>query len=137
MAHPTTTTVFTLFACVGARCSISMQTRTLNLLPHLCKYGRERSSCLSHPELVIIAAKHKVEKRQGLMMQTTNATGAINTGSTAMHALAVGAFALGAVAIGAIAVGAMAIGRLRVLEARIEKLSIGTLTVDHLNVRSR
>jgi hypothetical protein len=26
---------------------------------------------------------------------------------------------------------------LRVLEARIEKLSIGTLTVDHLNVRSR
>jgi hypothetical protein len=33
--------------------------------------------------------------------------------------------------------GAMAIGRLRVLEARIEKLSIGTLTVDHLNVRSR
>jgi len=33
--------------------------------------------------------------------------------------------------------GAMAIGRLRILEARIEKLSIGTLTVDHLNVRSR
>ena len=40
-------------------------------------------------------------------------------------------------AIGAIAVGAMAIGRLRILEARVEKLSIGTLTVDHLNVRSR
>jgi hypothetical protein len=31
----------------------------------------------------------------------------------------------------------LAIGRLRVLEARIEKLSIGTLTVDHLDVRSR
>jgi hypothetical protein len=53
------------------------------------------------------------------------------------RAVAVGAFALGAAAIRAIAVGAMAIGRLRVLEARIEKLSIGTLTVDHLNVRSR
>jgi hypothetical protein len=26
--------------------------------------------------------------------------------------------------------------RLKVLEARIEKLSIGTLTVDHLDVRS-
>ncbi len=49
-------------------------------------------------------------------MQTKNATGAINPGSTAMRALAVGAFALGAVAI----------GRLRVLEARIEKLSMGT-----------
>jgi len=39
MAHPITTTAFTSFACVGAGCSISMQTRTLNLLPHLCRYG--------------------------------------------------------------------------------------------------
>jgi len=36
-----------------------------------------------------------------------------------------------------LAVGAMAIGRLRVLEARIEKFCIGTLTVDHLDVRSK
>jgi hypothetical protein len=58
-------------------------------------------------------------------------------GSAAVRALAVGAVAFCATAIGALAVGALAIGRLRVLEARIEKLSIGTLTVDHLDVRSR
>jgi hypothetical protein len=58
-------------------------------------------------------------------------------GSTAVCILAVSAVAFGATAIGALAVGALAIGRLRVLEARIEKLSIGTLTVDHLDVRSR
>src|SRR5208283_2070384 len=39
MAHPITTTAFTLFACVGARCSTSMLTKTHNLLPHLCRYG--------------------------------------------------------------------------------------------------
>jgi hypothetical protein len=58
-------------------------------------------------------------------------------GRAAVRALAVGAVAFGATAIGALAVGALAIGRLRVLEARIEKLSIGTLTVDHLDVRSQ
>jgi hypothetical protein len=58
-------------------------------------------------------------------------------GRAAVRALAVGAVAIGATAIGALAVGALAIGRLRVLEARIEKLSIGTLTVDHLDVRSK
>jgi len=31
----------------------------------------------------------------------------------------------------------MTVRRLRVLEASIEKLSIGTLTVDHLDVRSQ
>ena len=71
------------------------------------------------------------------MTQTKSATDAIRTGRTALRAQAVGAFALGAAAIGVIAVGAMAIGRLRILEARVEKLSFGTLTVDHLNVRSR
>jgi hypothetical protein len=71
------------------------------------------------------------------MMQAKNAAGIINAGSTAMRALAVGTFALGAAAIGTIAVGTMAIGRLRVLEARMEKPFIGTLTADHLNVRSR
>ena len=39
MAHPITTTAFTLLACVGARCSISMLTKTHSLLPHLCRYG--------------------------------------------------------------------------------------------------
>jgi hypothetical protein len=76
-------------------------------------------------------------KRERLMMLTKKATGVIKTGNTAMGALAVGALALGAGAIGALAVGALAIGRLRILEARVEKLSIGTLTVEHLNVRSR
>src|ERR1700723_2987959 len=37
----------------------------------------ERSSCRSHPERVIIATKHEAEKRQGLAMQTKNATGVI------------------------------------------------------------
>ena len=50
-------------------------------------------------------------------MQTKNAASVIKTDSTAIRA--------------------MAIGRLRILEARVEKLSISTLTVDHLNVRSR
>jgi hypothetical protein len=31
----------------------------------------------------------------------------------------------------------MTVRRLRILEARIETLSIGTLTVDHLDVRSQ
>jgi hypothetical protein len=46
-------------------------------------------------------------------------------------------FHLAKAKMGRTAVRALAIGRLRVLEARIEKLSIGTLTVDHLDVRSR
>lgn len=70
------------------------------------------------------------------MTQPTTSTPAPMSSRTAVRAISVGAIALGATAIGAIAIGAMAIGRLRILEARIEKLSIGTLTVDHLHVRS-
>jgi hypothetical protein len=90
------------------------------------------------PKLGTFDKKYAMPKdHEELMLHTKDANAVIKTDRAAVRALAVGAFALGAAAIGALAVGAMAIGRLRVLEARIEKLSIGTLTVDHLNVRSR
>jgi hypothetical protein len=69
MAYPITTTAFTLFACVGARCSISMQrglTTCCRIFADMGRKWRKRSSCRSHPELVIIAAKHKSKEDMDL-----------------------------------------------------------------------
>ena len=110
-----------------------------NDLPHIPNRPGQRKR-LAGTWNTLAAARSRLEsahERDETQMSNSLVKGRSGIGTIVVGALAVGTVAFGAMAIGALAVGALTVRRLRVLEARIEKLSIGTLTVDHLDVRSR